>query len=1088
MATAIGDHDGADHSRIESIHDSNDHPPDETTLLLPSAALNQPAPDQSSGDVPNPGPSVLRPLARSPHPYHRNNNYLIASARTTPPASTDSGTEADDEHFLKGLPAPRAKPHKGLRGVDESLSGVSTPRWPSSSPALRPRRVLGDDAAITATTGVSNGTVAGTASAAADSGGDERRQSRQRRRRRELVRRVTELLLLLVQAGLVANHPGARPQIGLWRRELGTTAGIVGGLVVLYPLRRLILRWARHRQQRTSPSTLQTHTTTTTTPTTSLGLPVVCDPAPLVYPLALPLFVALLVATPTLPAAPLLNLVLALCTLPATLVPRIPGLHWALSCLPMAVAQNTLSADKRAAMAFVSTTPPFTLLAPETATLLYPLHHTLCQLLQDLATTSLLPAERQLLAVALTNLLVLAASPQAVILQAVLWGGGVGLLLTSTGVVRGGITLARVPRWRFRKVEISEKETSTVSSSSSSASSSSSLSAMTVVVLSWLSAGLRSMGAVLKAPRRARLEMMFGAGDRKQDDWVYRQDASRHASNPQDGPPPADLAVFAAESDSDVARLRTCRWKQPKRVQQGASLVAAQPHDTPDQPVKEAPWTVSSTVGVQEFPPRPAFASDELSAPLRTEHAPRNADCTFAAAQTAHSHTQHTHTPSGRPKRAASARVRALFSLTHAQAVRRTWLYAACLYGAIFTVLLGPVRAYVAAYALHGHEPVGWALGYLLGDLPGFRLEVVKAQLEYWVCLPRRAAASDAHACCSAGWMEHIRQAGLGPASTRLVLGAYWVAVLAFGLSIVVRLGSSSSSSSNDGGGDGGGSGGVAIDTRRKVFHLTMVAVLLPATYVDPAYAALALALVLAVFLLLDLVRASQLPPLSRPLAAFLAPYVDGRDLRGPVVVSHMFLLVGCAVPLWLDLAALPRSGTGRGVGDRINNSDNDSADCSRGWDLSTRDVGMVAGVVCVGLGDAAASLVGRRWGRHKWRWGGGKSLEGSAAFAAAVVTGLVAARVWLRVGGWATTTTTVAAGAATSTAATHQTTPPTTTTTTSSLARAGTLLWAETGQTVPRFGLCASLASLTEAVLTGGNDNVVVPVLLWTCVKSFEL
>src|SRR5690606_34478248 len=126
---------------------------------------------------------------------------------------------------------------------------------------------------------------------------------------------------------------------------------------------------------------------------------------------------------------------------------------------------------------------------------------------------------------------------------------------------------------------------------------------------------------------------------------------------------------------------------------------------------------------------------------------------------------------------------------------------------------------------------------------------------------------------------------------------------------------------------------------------------LLPATYIDPAFAALALSIVLGVFLILDLIRASQLPPLSKPIATFLAPYVDGRDFRGPVVISHIFLLIGCAIPLWLALAALPRTGTGY----------------SAGWELRTRDVSMVSGVICVGLGDAAASLIGRRYGHRKW-------------------------------------------------------------------------------------------------------------------------
>jgi hypothetical protein len=45
--------------------------------------------------------------------------------------------------------------------------------------------------------------------------------------------------------------------------------------------------------------------------------------------------------------------------------------------------------------------------------------------------------------------------------------------------------------------------------------------------------------------------------------------------------------------------------------------------------------------------------------------------------------------------------------------------------------------------------------------------------------------------------------------------------------------------------------------------------------------------------------------------------------------------------------------------------------------------------------------------------------------------------------------------------------------------------LWPWLRAEMPRTAVCASLASLTEAVLTGGNDNVVVPVVLWGCVKS---
>lgn len=269
------------------------------------------------------------------------------------------------------------------------------------------------------------------------------------------------------------------------------------------------------------------------------------------------------------------------------------------------------------------------------------------------------------------------------------------------------------------------------------------------------------------------------------------------------------------------------------------------------------------------------------------------------------------------------------------------------------------------------------------------------------------------------GWVEHLRQSSFGPANTRLILCGYWLAIIIVGLAVVLRLSSI-----------------YEVDTRRKVFHFMMVAMLLPATYVDPTFAALALSLMLAIFLLLDLFRASQLPPLSKSLAYFLTPYVDGRDLKGPVVISHIFLLIGCAIPLWLSLGTLPRTGN----------------DYLIGWEVPTREVSMVSGVICVGMGDAAASLIGRRYGRRKWLWGGGKSIEGSVAFATAVGLALVLAKAWLRIGGWPANNDDS---------------------------------WV---MTIGKAGVAAWVASLTEAVLTGGNDNVVVPVVLWLCVKGLDI
>ena len=376
----------------------------------------------------------------------------------------------------------------------------------------------------------------------------------------------------------------------------------------------------------------------------------------------------------------------------------------------------------------------------------------------------------------------------------------------------------------------------------------------------------------------------------------------------------------------------------------------------------------------------------------------------------------------GRHSRSISDATQSYLSLTHDQARTRKMLYTTFTYTVMILLIFGPIRSLIKHRALAGYDPFGWAVGYLFGGIDPIRYKIGYSSLNGWVPLPASAE-------------EHLRQrssdrasfhglSALGFANTRLLLFAYWAGVISFGLGIVLGLSKS-----------------VDVDTRRKVFHGTMVLMLLPTAYVDPAYLHLGFSIVLSVFLILELFRAAQLRPFSQPLARFLAPYVDGRDLRGPVVVSHIFLLIGCAIPFWLSLA-----------GTRYNASTKSEPFGS--WEVQTRDVSMVAGVVCVGMGDAAASLVGRRFGRHKWPWAGGKSLEGSAAFSISVLIGLLAARGLLWLGEW-----------------------------TSTFEREEGV-----GKVVLKAFLAATGASFTEAVLTGCNDNVVVPVILWLYVRSLRL
>ena len=389
-------------------------------------------------------------------------------------------------------------------------------------------------------------------------------------------------------------------------------------------------------------------------------------------------------------------------------------------------------------------------------------------------------------------------------------------------------------------------------------------------------------------------------------------------------------------------------------------------------------------------------------------------------------------TSRGRRKRTIGPELRSFMSLTVSQAKVRKWAYAIYVYAAIILIIMGPVRGYVGEFALAGNEPFGWAVGYLFGNVQWLRFWIVKNNLDHWARLPPRTDELS----CHLGWMEHLRRDTFGEANTRLIISGYFLPILFVGLLLVIQL-----------------TAFVAVDTRRKVFHGMMAMMLLPTVYIDPAFTGLSLALILAIFLLVDLFRASQLPPISRPLTYFLLPYVDGRDHRGPVIVSHMFLLLGCGIPLWLSLAGSPRTGSAPW----------------EGWEVLRRDVSMVSGVVCVGLGDAAASLVGRRYGRSKWFWGGGKSLEGSLAFTVVVTIGLVCARAWLVVGGWDSKMLPVS-----SVLLSFPLQDP-------AMVRTWSVI-------VGKAMLAAAGSSFTEAVVTGGNDNVVVPLVLWLLVRGLDI
>ncbi|KAL8721275.1 MAG: hypothetical protein Q9225_002017 [Loekoesia sp. 1 TL-2023] len=829
---------------------------------------------------------------------------------TTP---SDSGTEADDESgpLLKGLPAPPVRPRKGLK--NEATFGTPSPLLtPSYLDDEKRREAL--EAQFKRRSSLQSHT-------STDEETLRIREKFVKRRRAELIRRTTETTLFL-SVGCTA----------CWKllllpvpRELLVFACIVCGTYLLYPMRLFLYH-------RLLPSELRQSRR-------FLRVPAAFDPATLLYPALLPLFVAASLS-PKSNLCMTTNLVLGIAAMPRTIIPSQDSfsghtsVQYLLSVLSIASVGNDTGGSYKSHGQVNAD--------PEILSLLYPLHQALLPTLGYLTTTSLLPAELQLLSVSMVNILLLSSSPQALILQAILWIGGLSVYVLCKRVLQWEVALARIPTWRFRR-EIYPYR---------------------------LHVNIRR---ILKELMEGRLSF----------ETFVEEDSEDSDNEPQN--------IVGSKAHT-----------RPR-----GSALAMGNHSGIPLKIKRA---------VPPLPPEPfvmQWPMKRNSKPRETRRQRRNTLPSFTGplndyfALKYEKNSYDTIYHFNMPKN--------FRSLTKDQATIVKWFYALYTYAVAIVLVAVPIRIYVSRWVLHDQEPVGWALGYLFRDIARFRSVITETGLRQWIPIP----PSDFGAVDIHGWAEEVRWQALGAANTRLLICSHCICTIASGLAVVFQL-----------------SNFADVDTRRKVFHGMMVMMFLPTIFIDPTFVALALILVLAIFLLLDLFRASQLPPVSRPLTYFLAPYVDGRDHCGPVIVSPIFLLIGCSIPLWLSLGSMQRSGIFPW----------------QGWEVPSRNLSMVSGVICVGMGDAAASLVGRRYGRRRWCWSGGKSLEGSTAFAAAVLVGLTLARLWLLYGGWE----------------------------------------GDSGDSWPLFlskaAVAASGVSLTEAVLTGGNDNVIVPVILWLLVRGLAI
>ncbi|SCU89301.1 LANO_0D04434g1_1 [Lachancea nothofagi CBS 11611] len=133
-----------------------------------------------------------------------------------------------------------------------------------------------------------------------------------------------------------------------------------------------------------------------------------------------------------------------------------------------------------------------------------------------------------------------------------------------------------------------------------------------------------------------------------------------------------------------------------------------------------------------------------------------------------------------------------------------------------------------------------------------------------------------------------------------------------------------------------------SLDSSRKIWHFIILALVVPPFKQDPEFVKIALAGTAVTFLAVEYLRYLKLAPFGDVLDAKLRSFADFRDERGPIIISYIYLVIGVASPILI----------------------NDS----------------LVGVVSLGVGDSLASIVGYRWGRHRWP-GTNKTFEGTVAF-----------------------------------------------------------------------------------------------------------
>ncbi|PVV03327.1 hypothetical protein BB560_002203 [Smittium megazygosporum] len=138
---------------------------------------------------------------------------------------------------------------------------------------------------------------------------------------------------------------------------------------------------------------------------------------------------------------------------------------------------------------------------------------------------------------------------------------------------------------------------------------------------------------------------------------------------------------------------------------------------------------------------------------------------------------------------------------------------------------------------------------------------------------------------------------------------------------------------------------------RRKYFHLLIIFLIVPPLYVSPTTCSLSLSFAFFGMCVSEFVRVLDFGGFGKQISEFYKSSLDEKD-SGKLAMSHIYLLFGCAFPIWIE---------------------------------NNFSVQALSGVLAVGIGDAVASIIGIKFGRHRW-FGSKKSIEGTLGFICSIL------------------------------------------------------------------------------------------------------